>query len=91
MTLEEMQKGINELHNIYQREKKALYKKYALSNNPYKIGDIITDHIGTLRIVEIGVYVSEEKPQCMYHGIQLNKDGKVSKKQDHTTIYQSNL
>jgi hypothetical protein len=64
---------------------------YAFSNNPYKIGDFITDHVGTIKIEKIKFSVYFGGSECVYIGTQYNKDGKVSKKQDRNTIYQSNI
>jgi hypothetical protein len=68
-----------------------VYKRYALANNPYKIGDLVTDHVATIKVEKITFHVSYGESQCVYTGTQLNKDGKVNKKQDHNTVFQQNI
>jgi hypothetical protein len=75
----------------YEIDRKEVYRKFAYANNPYKIGDVISDHHTTIEIKKIGVYISYGESSCIYTGTQLNKDGKPNKKQDATTIYQINI
>lgn len=91
MTKELLKEKLRSAYQDYERAKRVIYKDYAAANNPYKEGDMITDHVATIKIESIGVYVSGEESQCVYTGIQYNKDGKVSKKQDHNIIYQMNI
>lgn len=93
MTKEDLETELHMLEIQYLNDKKKLYRKFAHANNPYKIGDVISDHTTTIRITEepkvyTGLY---GVPQCVYSGIQLNKDGQPSKKQKETKIYQSNI
>jgi hypothetical protein len=76
----------------YEADKKKLHREYALSNNPYKIGDMFTDHQGTIRIEKISTYLSSwDFPQCVYTGIIINKDGKESKvKNNRRNAFQQN-
>ena len=67
-----------------------------MSNNPYKIGDVIKDHTSTIKIDTINVYMSLTDPCCVYSGPELKKDGtpklpKRDGKQIRATIYQSNI
>jgi len=91
MTKEELEKEMVELEKQHYANQRKLYQKYALANNPYKEGDIITDHVASIQIQSIGLHVSMGEPCCKYIGLQLNKDGKPSKKQDHNIIYQTNI
>lgn len=78
----------------HQEELKELRRKYALANNPHKIDDVVTDHIGSLIIKQIGVTVGlgSDYPSCFYLGIEVKKDGKTAfKKQTGRKVYQSNL
>lgn len=53
-------------------ELNELAKKYCLSNNPYKIGDVFTDHNGSIRIDKIKF--SPIQLCCVYEGVVLKKD-----------------
>lgn len=92
MTKEEYDLALNELSTEYDKKRREVDRRYAFANNPYKVGDKISDHISTIEIQSINAYVQFGGiPECVYTGIQYNKDGKVSKKQDHKNIYQSNI
>ncbi len=93
MTREKYDLALNELSTEYDKKRREINRQYAFAHNPYKIGDRITDHVATIEIQKIQavVHLSGSLPSCVYTGIQYNKDGTVSKKQDHNTIYQSNI
>ena len=91
MNKDELKSALKEAANEYELKKSEIYGMYAFSNNPYKIGDIISDNVGTIKIEKIKFNVSFGESECVYIGTQYNKNGEVSKKQDHNTIYQSNI
>lgn len=91
MNKDELKDELTALQVKYEFDRKELFKKFAYANNPYKIGDIVSDHHTTIEIKKIGIYISYGESSCVYTGIQLNKDGKPSKKQDTTTVYQMNI
>lgn len=92
MTQQEYNIELNLLTSKFQKEKKEIDKKFAIANNPYKIGDFITDHVATIKVEEISFWKSLNGiPSCVYTGTQYNKDGSISKKQDHDTIFQMNI
>ena len=80
------------LESEFEAKKKELMKEFAFSNNPHQIGDIITDHIGSIKIEKIkwGKGVNQF-PSCVYIGVELKKDLTPAKKQNHTQIWQSYL
>lgn len=96
MTKEEYIQGIEKIESDFKKAKSVLVKSYALSNNPYKPGDIIKDHTSTIKIEKIMIYISLEDPSCIYEGPELKKDGtpklpKRDGKQIRARIYQSNI
>ncbi len=90
MKEQEYKDGLKQLEKEYAENKKQLAIKYAMSNNPFNIGDIFTDYIGSIRIDKIGTYIGGGLPECMYHGVELKKDGTPTKKALRRTGYQSN-
>lgn len=90
MTKEQLKENLRQADKNYEAAKYALYKECALSNNPHKIGDTITDHMKTLVIEKIKVHVSFGEPECVYEGTVLTADGKPAKNQDQC-IYQGNI
>lgn len=91
MTKEELKEHLSQLETRHRQDITTLYKEYELSNNVYKIGDIISDHSTTIKIEKIKVSILFGESQCVYEGTQLKKDGTPSKKQNNTTIFQSNI
>lgn len=79
----------------FEVDKKTLAKEFAFANNPYKIGDIITDHNNTIKIDTIkwamGRYWETELPYCVYYGVALKKNGTPNKKGTIEAIYQTNI
>jgi hypothetical protein len=68
-----LDKKLTELSKEYERDKNILIRDYCFSNNPYKVGDKFTDHIGSIIIEEIKYSVISLC--CIYFGIELKKDG----------------
>lgn len=94
MDKETLKTKLKELQEQFKIDEKNIIREFAFSNNPYKIGDIVTDHIGSIKIEKIKYSYSanfDELPQCVYYGIELNKNGKPSKKQNHTAVWQCNI
>ena len=92
MTEDEYYSEIEKLEKELITNKNRVGREYAFSNNPYKIGDTIKDHIGAMIITNIKYNNSVMSlPQCVYFGTELNKDGKPSKKQSNRGVWQDNI
>jgi hypothetical protein len=92
MTKEEFEERKKEILKKANKERNDLIKQYCDANNPYKVGDIFTDHIGSIKIEKIkysegGFGVM---PQCFYFGTELKKDGTPKKSGDKRQAWQSN-
>lgn len=69
-----------------------LAKECAHSNNTHKIGDIVTDHIGSIVIEKFRLYFGlSSLPSMIYYGTELKKDGTPTKKGGKRDVYQDNL
>jgi len=90
MTFEEFQKMMEIVNKSYQLSIKAAIHNYCDANNPYKIGDIFTDHIGSIKIQAISYFYNEIEPCCIYCGIELKKDGSPRKDGAVRNAYQRN-
>jgi hypothetical protein len=68
MTKKEFRTEKRAIDQEYQDKLFNLGQKYAASNNPYKVGDIIKDHSGEAEILEISVTYIPHSPlyQCYY-------------------------
>lgn len=93
MNREEYNKELAEISAETRRKKQKLARMYALSNNPFSVGETVEDHIGKGIIEKIDVCISylNYLPSCTYRCINLTKAGKQSKRDPKRTIYQSNL
>lgn len=95
MTYEEYKVERKKLQEETNSKFKELALKYAKANNPYKIGDIITDHCQTIKIEKIqcpviGIFNST-KPYMVYSGPAYTKKLEPKKSKEHGTVYQENI
>lgn len=90
MTIEQYNEKIKFLNTVFENAKKEVGRDFAISNNTIKIGDIIKDHNGTIKVEVIRVYLSNP-PQCVYNGVELNKDNTPNKKGTKRDIFQINI
>lgn len=93
MTTEEYDKELNFLQNEFEKQRIDLCKRFAFSNNPHKIGDIITDHIGSIKIQQIKTTFGylDKYPSCIYIGQELKKDLTPIKKESIRQVSQNNI
>ncbi len=93
MIKEEFTRLKDKLKDQHSQEIRDLDMSFALSNNPYKEGDIITSHLVSIKIEKILLQegYGGHLPECIYYGPLVKKDGTPFKngKTDH--IYQSNI
>lgn len=91
MKKEELKEKIELLKSKLENDKIDLIKEYIESNNSIKKGDIIKDHIGSIKVESLKYYISENEPCAIYFGIELNKNGLENKRGNKRKIYQCNL
>jgi hypothetical protein len=93
MTYEEYQEKLKALVEDFNQSKSQLMKQFVIANNPYKPGDKVTDHNGTILIEKMGFACgySGDAPCATYDGVELNKDGTPNKKGKKRRVWQSNL
>ena len=56
MTQEVYLEKMMQIEKSFKAAKNELYREFAYANNPYKIVDIVTDHMRTIKIEEIKIY-----------------------------------
>lgn len=93
MTKEEYIKALEVLRKTAKLKEKQLHNEFALSNSSVKVGDIVTDHIGSVRVQAITTTIPlcSPLPCCVYLGEVLNKNGKESKRKQSREVYQCNI
>lgn len=92
MTKQEYDERLAVLKKEYDRAKDNIAIEYAKSNNPYIVGDILSNDRGVIiRVDKIAYrYGIDGMPYCSYSGIALKKDLTPRKTKPFTdTIYQS--
>jgi hypothetical protein len=92
MEPQDLKDKLKVLEQEYNLKQKEVIREYCDANNPYKIGDKFTDHIGTILIEKISYYYYSlgGDPCCTYYGSELKKDGTPKKNGDKRKAYQSN-
>lgn len=89
MTKEEYDKRIREAEDEYEKKKRNIVVEFALSNNPYKVGDILKDGAKIIRVEKIKVSrFTCDYPYCIYDGVLLTKKLKPYKNGDTGSISQ---
>lgn len=93
MTEREYKQQLEALEEEYKAEQMRILTEYVLSWCPYKIGDIVTDHIGSVRITKIvpvkGIIAG--KVDILMFGDNLTKKGTINKTEPKRRIYHSNI
>lgn len=94
MTEKEYKQKLVELEIEYKNKKDALGLEFEMSNNPYKVGDILKDHHQIIRVEKIKwkwAFLSIIS-ECVYYGTQLTAKLEPKKRQDiNPCMYQSNV
>ena len=94
MNKEEYLKAKKALEEECEIKKKHLAKEFAYSNNPVKIGDIITDHYKTIHVLKLfyGHKFGYPLPCMFYRGVRLTKKGEPSKRDaDDNRVAQTDI
>ena len=93
MTHEEYKLRKKKLEEQYNVDLRWLNREYALSNNKYQVGDIVTDHIGSIKVESISIEDSFGTgiPTCVYTGLELKKDLTPTKKLSKRQVWESNI
>ena len=88
MTKETLDNQLAQLLEDFEQQKKELIKAYCIANNPYKVGDVFTDHFGRIKIEKITYSI--RSMCCVYFGPELKKDGTPKKNGAVRCAYQFN-
>lgn len=91
MTYEEYLRKLKELESEFEDKKVKLMKDFVIANNPYKIDDKVTDHVGSIIIKKIKYNTGFTRPCAVYTGLVLKKDGTPTKSKSYREVWQSNI
>lgn len=73
MKKEEYEKAVKSEKDSHAEKLRKLAREYAFANNPYRVGDIVTDHYQTIVVEKIRFSMGFNVPYCTYTGAQLTK------------------
>lgn len=90
MNIDEFNNKKNDLVREHNEKLIKLQSEYAFSNSTVKIGDMVTDYIGTVKVENILTWRSDI-PSCVYRGMEYTKAGKPFKHGGTRDVYQVNL
>lgn len=92
MNYEEYKERIKALEAEFESKKVDVTKQFVRLNNPHKINEVVTDHMGSVLIEKIG-YTNGfmTPPYAIYTGLVLKKDGTPTKKKERRFVHQINL
>ncbi len=93
MTFDEYKDKVKQLESDFEALKTEAMKEFVRANNPYKKGDIITDHIGTIKVESMRFSWGGlgSTPCAIYYGVELKKNGEPKKNGNKRSMYQSNV
>lgn len=92
MTIQEYKEKQKELKDEFYKKEQALDIEFAKANNLHKVGDIVTDHIGSIEVERISYgYSIDYIPCVIYIGTELKKDGTKKKNGSVRSVYSTNL
>jgi sortase (surface protein transpeptidase) len=94
MKIDEYREELLKIDKITKSKKAVLLAKFVEANSTFRIGDIATDHIGSIRIEEINIelpYYGKHAPTFIYLGVRLTKKGTPFKNGEQRIIHQCNL
>jgi hypothetical protein len=93
MDLKVYRDELTKLTRDYDNKLSILQRDYAFSNSSVKIGDIVADHIGSVKVAKIlyTIVHNGDYPTCVYRGVEFTKAGKPRKDKSIRDVYQTNL
>lgn len=88
MNKQQLDKKIAKLTEQYESRILQERLKFANSNNPFSVGEIIFSKTTCLEIEKIELHVEYGYPSCLYVGKELKKEGSYRVKSLTTALYQ---
>ncbi len=82
-----------EIKRRHGKELSNLAMEFVTKNTTTKIGDIVTDHIGSVKVerIECAYGFSDDYPIAVYHGTCYTKTGKPFKSGEERSIWGNNI
>ena len=88
MNKEEYLQELKELENEFEQKKTKLIVNCGLSQRKFNNGDIIRNHVYTIIVDMVKVYIDSERyPMPVYHGVSLTKSLVSKKNGERGAVY----
>ena len=91
MTKEEYYVELERLKKEYDVGVSGTINKFAIGNNPYKLGDLVQDHTSYIKIESMRIVANLKDPYVVYKGPLLKKDGQPRKDGKIGSVHQCNI
>jgi len=93
MDFEEYKNKKSVIEHDYNKRLRALAMDYASSNSSVIVGDIVTDHIGSVLVdnIKFSMSSANKNPTCVYYGVELTKKMQPRKSGSVRGVWQTNL
>ena len=92
MDIEEYKNRKSVIDHDYNKSLRALDREFAFSNSVVRVGDIVTDHIGSVIVSDIKLSRGlGSNPACVYYGVELTKKMQAKKSGAVRGVWQENL
>lgn len=92
MRLKQYQDKMEATKEKHKKELNSIMREFAFSNNPVKVGDMVSDRLNqTIKAEKVGLYTNEEFPCCYYCGPGYTKAGKPFKDGRIERIFEDNI
>ncbi len=72
MNIEDYKNKKSVIDHDYRKRLSALAKDFAFSNSSVAVGDIVTDHTGSIKVEAVRFHAGNN-PSCVYVGVELTK------------------
>lgn len=90
MQLKQLEEKIKKLSSDHKKAVNEAIVEYCFANNTVKIGDIFTDHIGSIVVEDIKASAAFRVYGCVYFGLELTKKLEPKKNGSKRSAFQQN-
>lgn len=92
MTEEELTQRLKNIEEDYKKARQTAMHEFAHGNNTCKVGDVFTDHEGSIKVKKLSLYFPFGKkfPKIKFEGVILNKNKTPNKLGRERVAYQEN-
>lgn len=89
MTRLELEQRINHIETVAELQKKAVYREFVETNAKYKVGDMVSDGIDTIRVEKIHYSTFRRDISIFYYGPLLTKTGTPRKDGTKRAVFET--